>query len=681
MIPQAFIDDLLQRIDVVEIVGRHVKLRKGGANYSGLCPFHNEKSPSFTVSPTKQFYHCFGCGAHGTALGFLIEYSGLTFPEAVRDLAQSVGMAVPDDRATPRGERSASHDPADGGGERHDGDPGAGADREAFDPSRSRAAHIIAALETARSYYRNQLRGSPRAIDYLKRRGLTGEVAGRFGLGYAPDGWNGLETAFDDYRAPLLVDAGLVISKVSEASDGASDGASAGAAAGKSGGATPGATRSARVYDRFRDRVMFPIRNTRGRVIGFGGRIIDEGEPKYLNSPETTVFQKGQELYGLFEARQAIRETGFALVVEGYMDVVALAQHGVANAVATLGTACTANHVQKLLRQVDRVTFSFDGDAAGRKAAWRALESSLPFATDDKALSFLFLPAEHDPDSYIRATGRDAFLAAVGAALPLSEYLLREIARDNDLRTAEGRAKALFDARPLVAALPAGALRLQIVRALAAATATQEAEVLALFQIKAAAAPRRAPRRIDREPPQGLAERALVALIKYPVHARSLSASDLATLDEGAGEARDLIVEVVEAAKAQGRDVDFLVMSNALRDSPNAAVHEAMMQRILADDETRRDLLHLDGGDDGGDSDDAGRDGGAALERRAARRQEQFDAAAQELVDVVHRLRLQIVEARLRQRTGEVGSGGMHDPAAREELARLVAERDRLRRG
>ena len=422
MIPQSFIDDLLQRVDVVEIVGRHVKLRKGGANYMGLCPFHNEKSPSFSVSPTKQFYHCFGCGAHGTALGFLIEYSGMTFPDAVRDLAQSVGMTVPDVRTEGRG---------------------AAGDGEPFDSGAARATSIIDALETANGFYRSALRASPRAIDYLKQRGLTGEVAGRFGLGYAPEGWDALSAAFPDHRDAVLVDAGLVVAKDAEGGE---------------------AGRSGRHYDRFRDRIMFPIRNTRGRVIGFGGRVLDTGEPKYLNSPETAVFQKGHELYGLFEARQAIREAGYALVVEGYMDVVALAQHGIANVVATLGTACTPNHVQKLLRQVDRVTFSFDGDAAGRRAAWRALEASLPLAADDKALSFLFLPAEHDPDSYVREFGRDAFRGAVGGALPLSEYVRRELGRTNDLKTAEGRAKALFDARPLVKALPAGALRMQIVR-------------------------------------------------------------------------------------------------------------------------------------------------------------------------------------------------------------------------
>jgi DNA primase len=632
LIPQSFIDDLLQRIDVVEVVGRHVKLRKGGANYTGLCPFHNEKSPSFSVSPTKQFYHCFGCGAHGTALGFLIEYSGLTFPEAVRDLAQSVGMVVPDTRGeTKEGGRTAD-----------------GVEGEAFDETRTRSSVIVDALEVATGFYRNALRGSQRAIGYLKERGLTGEVAARFGLGYAPDGWNNLQTAFEDYRSPVLIDAGLVISKQDQQTSDDEQGASSG-----------------RVYDRFRDRVMFPIRNTRGRVIGFGGRIIDAGEPKYLNSPETPVFQKGHELYGLFEARQSIREAGFALVVEGYMDVVALAQHGVANVVATLGTACTPNHVQKLLRQIDRVTFSFDGDAAGRKAAWRALEASLPLATDEKALSFLFLPTEHDPDSYIREHGRDGFLAAVRGALPLSEYVLREIARTNDLRTAEGRAKALFDARPLVKSLPAGALRLQIVRALAATTGAAVEEILESFQIATATVNRRArPRRIDRKAPQGLSQRALIALIMYPAHAHAFTASDLITLEEAAGESRDLIVETVEAAKGQGHEVDFVAMSDALRESPNREIYEALMQDILADDENKRDLLMRGASDEADD------------EVQAARRREQQDVQAHELRDIVRKMREQAIVAEL----ARISSSGLHDAANVETYRRLVEERDRLRR-
>ena len=630
MIPQSFIDDLLQRVDVVEIVGRHVKLKKGGANYNGLCPFHNEKSPSFTVSPTKQFYHCFGCGAHGTALGFLIEYSGMSFPEAVRDLAQSVGMAVPEARGPTGG--------YGGGGD------GAGEQGEAFDEGKTRIAVVIAALESASGFYRNALRGSQRAIDYLKRRGLTGEVAARFALGYAPDGWQGLDAAFDDYRSPVLVDAGLVIVKDDE---GGGDG-------------------GGRAYDRFRDRVMFPIRNARGRVIGFGGRVLDVGEPKYLNSPETAVFQKGQELYGLFEARQAIRESGFALVVEGYMDVVALAQHGVGNAVATLGTACTATHVQKLLRQTDRVTFSFDGDAAGQKAAWRALEASLPLATDDKALSFLFLPAEHDPDSYIRERGRDAFLDAVRGALPLSEYLVREIARVNE-RTAEGRAKALFDARPLIKAMPVGALRMQIVRSLAVLTGASVEEIAESFQIAAPASSRRArPLRAAREAPQGLPHRALTALIMYPLLAHGLTASDLATLDEGAGDARDLILEVVQAAKAQGRDVDFLAMSDALRESPERGVYEALMQEILRYDENKRDLLMRDPGGDG------------AVDEQTfdARRREQAQAKGHELRDTIRRMREHAIATAL----AALSQSGFNDAAQVDAYRRLVEERDGLHR-
>lgn len=634
MIPQSFIDDLLQRIDVVEVVGRHVKLRKGGANYTGLCPFHNEKSPSFSVSPTKQFYHCFGCGAHGTALGFLIEYSGLTFPEAVQDLAQSVGLSVPQTRGPQRDGGAGSSGGPDGS---HAVDGRA----EPFDESRSRATVIIDALEVAAAFYRNTLRGSPRAIAYLKNRGLTGEVAGRFGLGYAPDGWNGLDAAFDDYRSPVLADAGLVIAK--DAGDG-DEGSSTG-----------------RVYDRFRDRVMFPIRNTRGRVIGFGGRIIDDGEPKYLNSPETPVFQKGQELYGLFEARQAIREAGFALVVEGYMDVVALAQLGVANAVATLGTACTPQHVQKLLRQTDRVTFSFDGDAAGQKAAWRALEASLPLATDDKALSFLFLPTEHDPDSYIREHGRDAFLDLVRRALPLSEYVLREVASTNDLRNAEGRAKALFDARPLVKALPTGALRMQLVRALATTTGAAVEEILESFQIARPTTRGARPRRIERKPPQGLAQRALTALIMYPVHAHALTASDLATLEEAAGDARDLIVETVEAAKGQGADVDFIAMSDALRESPNRETYEALMQDILAIEENKRDLLIRGSGDDGDGQDE--------------RRQEQTALQASELRDTIRRMREQAIAAEL----AALSHAGLHGADRLDRYRLLVEERNRLR--
>ncbi|MGI9026410.1 MAG: DNA primase [Burkholderiaceae bacterium] len=632
MIPQSFIDDLLQRVDVHDVVGRYVKLKKAGANYLGLCPFHNEKSPSFTVSPTKQFYHCFGCGVHGTAISFLIEYSGLSFPEAVRELAQSVGMTVPDTREARQG--SSSGAPSDASTE--GGGPSSG-------EMRSNSSAIIEALESATAWYRNALRHSERAIAYLKKRGLTGEIAARFGMGYAPDGWNNLREAFEDYRHPVLVDAGLVIAKD-----------------GTSGSNEHDATDTTRLYDRFRDRVMFPIRNPRGRVIGFGGRIIDEGEPKYLNSPETAVFVKGSELYGLFEARQAIREQGFALVVEGYMDVVALAQLGVANAVATLGTACTSEHVRKLLRQTDRITFSFDGDAAGKRAAWRALEASLAFAADDKAFSFLFLPVEHDPDSYIREHGRERFIEFVRRALPLSEYLLSELARDNNLGNAEGRAKALFDARPLVKALPAGALRMQIIRSLAAATGATVEEILDSFQLVDAPRSRRAHmRRIERKAPQGLVQRALSALIMYPAHTHALSSSDIETLEQAAGESRDLIVETIAAAKAGGPAVDFIAMSDALRESPNMEVYEGLMQDILRVDEYKRDLL-LDDADD---------------PAQAARRQEQQTLRARELRYVILKMQDRGIVAEL----ARISSSGLAGADAAANYQRLFEEQKRIR--
>ncbi len=420
MIPNGFIQDLLSRADIVDVVGRHVQLKKAGINHKGLCPFHGEKSPSFIVSPTRQTYHCFGCGVHGNAVGFLMEHAGLSFPDAVRELAQQYGMTVPEDDTSP-------------------------AERERAAAQKQRQATLTDVLAKAAEHYRRELRGSPRAIDYLKRRGLSGEIAARFGLGYAPEGWRSLASAFPKYDDPLLEESGLVIAKPSD------DGNEA----------------DTRRYDRFRDRVMFPIRSVQGEVIGFGGRVIDQGEPKYLNSPETPVFSKGRELYGLFEGRTAIRQRGFVLVVEGYMDVVALAQSGFGNAVATLGTACTAEHVQKLFRFTESVVFSFDGDAAGRRAAGRALEASLPHATDTRTVRFLFLPTEHDPDSYVREYGAEAFEACIAQAVPLSRQLVEAASEGCDLSAAEGRAKLVAQARPLVEQLPDGVLRAQIVDALA----------------------------------------------------------------------------------------------------------------------------------------------------------------------------------------------------------------------
>ena len=445
LIPQSFIADLLNRVDIVDVVGQHVKLKKAGANYQGLCPFHSEKSPSFSVSPTKQFYHCFGCGAHGSAISFLMEYSGLGYVDAIEELARSAGLDVP------REERSAT-DIA----------------------KQQRAMALSEVMSSAADWYRQQLKSSPRAIEYLKGRGLTGEIAKRYALGYAPDGWQGLEAVFGPYSneevAKTLVEGGLVIQ--GEQVEGSSDNKSA-----------------VKRYDRFRDRVMFPIRNPKGQTIGFGGRILDQGEPKYLNSPETPLFSKGNTLYGLFEARQAIRAKEYVLVCEGYMDVVALAQLGFPNAVATLGTACTANHVRMLLRQTDKVIFSFDGDAAGQRAAQRALEACLPLMSDDKEIRFLFLPTEHDPDSYVRAYGAVAFEKAIQEAMSISSFFFKVASDGHELATPEGRAQTHHAAKPLLLSMPPIALRTQILRELAIRTSTTPAELEAFCGLTVAPAP------------------------------------------------------------------------------------------------------------------------------------------------------------------------------------------------
>lgn len=448
-IPQSFLQELLARADVVEIVGRYVPLKKGGANYMGLCPFHGEKSPSFSVSPSKQFFHCFGCGKNGNAIGFLMEHAGMSFPEAVRDLAQQYGMQVPEDDASPQ-------------------------DRARAAQQKQRQATLNEVLERAGAAWRKHLKVSPRAVEYLKGRGLSGEIARDFGLGYAPEGWRSLASVFPDYDDPLLVESGLVIAHEEEDPSTGSG--------------------QAKRYDRFRDRIMFPIRNVKGECIGFGGRVIGDGTPKYLNSPETPVFSKGRELYGLFEARQAVREQGYALVTEGYMDVVALAQLGFPNAVATLGTACTSDHVQKLFRFTDAVVFSFDGDAAGRRAARKALEVALPFATDLRSVKFLFLPAEHDPDSYIRAFGRDGFSRFVAEATPLSQFLVLAAREGCDLATAEGRAHLAANAGPLWSQLPEGALRRQLLGEFADLVQIEPREVEALWTGKRPGAPAARPR-------------------------------------------------------------------------------------------------------------------------------------------------------------------------------------------
>ena len=599
MIPHAFLQDLLDRVDIVDVVGKYVQLKKGGANFMGLCPFHNEKSPSFTVSPTKQFYHCFGCGAHGTAIGFLMEHAGLSFPEAVGELAQSVGLTVPQEPS-----------PVRGGGGSYGGQGSAGGGSERYAPADGKAAAALSDLmQAACDYYRKALRGAPQAIQYLKKRGLTGEVAARFGLGFAPDGWQNLEAVFSDYRSDALVEAGLVI--VSEKTD---------------------AQGQARRYDRFRERIMFPIRNVKGLVIGFGGRVLDGGEPKYLNSPETPLFSKGSELYGLFEARLAIREARFVLVVEGYMDVVALAQLGFPNAVATLGTACTPIHVQKLLRQTDTVIFSFDGDAAGRRAARRALDACLPHAADNRTIRFLFLPPEHDPDSYIREFGKEAFSEQIERALPMSQFMLNEVLTGKELDTPEGRARALFDAKPLLQALPANALRAQIMHMFADRLGIPFEEVAALCNVdsRIAAAPRLAPARKDRRRVTGIEERALRNLVMYP---RIVSVLDEASEESLVNQSHhgELFAEAATHARALGASAEFRHLSDLLRNGANAATFEEIFREILVYDENVRDLLMQDAEDAAAAEQQQERERIAAEEFLAAILKIRYDACCERL--------------------------------------------------
>ena len=535
MIPQSFIQDLLGRVDIVEVVDRHVKLKRAGANYVACCPFHSEKSPSFTVSPTKQFYHCFGCGAHGTAVGFLMEHAGMGFVEAVKDLAQSVGMKVPEE------ERSESA------------------------KQRARQGETLhEVLLRAAQHYRNQLKDAPQAIAYLKKRGLSGEIAKRFGIGYVPEEWQNLAAAFTDYDGPMLATAGLVKQK--------EDG---------------------KRYDVFRNRIMFPIVDVRGNVIGFGGRVLGEGEPKYLNSPETPVFEKGRELYGLYQARRAIRDAGRVLVVEGYMDVVALAQAGVEYAVATLGTATTPVHVQKLLRQADEIVYCFDGDSAGRRAAWRALENSLAYLADGKQIRFLFLPDGEDPDTYVRKHGQASFEALVGKAVPLSRFLLDELGGRVDLAAAEGRARLVHEAKPLLKQMPANALRLQLVRELAEKSRLSPEEVAQLCELGSATgakAQQAAPARVARKPITSLAEQILRLLVSNPELVHTLSAEQQALLDTPE---MAPVIELIETVRESGAS-SMPMLFEATRDSQHGELYQEIAAHSLneaADETMAREIL------------------------------------------------------------------------------------------
>jgi DNA primase len=434
-IPPEFIDELLARADIVEIIDSRVPLKKAGREYKGCCPFHDEKTASFTVSPGKQFYHCFGCGAHGTAIGFLMEYDHLGFRETIEELAGRYSMIVPED---------------------------AGKDNSA---ERRKQADLYSILGLANRHFQQRLRENESAKNYLIARGLSGEVAARYQLGFAIDSWDDLLNSLTAQKISTkdLETAGLV-SKNDQG----------------------------RVYDKFRGRIIFPIHDQRGRVIAFGGRILGEGEPKYLNSPETPVFHKGKELYGLHQALNAISKQQQAIVVEGYMDVIALAQAGIDNAVAALGTATTATHVEKLFRQCNEIIFCFDGDRAGRQAAWRALENSLPSMQDGRQVSFLFLPEGEDPDTYVKKLGHNAFVMQIQQqSLPLPEYMLSHLSEDIDLQRMDGKAKLAGHARPLLNSLPRGTLKAMLLRELAAITHMDEASLAELMQEEKKPAPER----------------------------------------------------------------------------------------------------------------------------------------------------------------------------------------------
>ncbi len=407
LIPQDFIDDLIARADVVEVIGKRIQLKKAGREFKACCPFHDEKTPSFTVVPNKGFYHCFGCGAHGTAIGFLMEYEHMSFVEAVEALAGMLGVEVP---------RSENDRPA----RRYD--------------------ELFSLMSSVEQHFQNCLRDAPEAVSYLKQRGIDGATAKRFGIGFAPEGWSVVLDKFgkSPEATERLLATGLIIRKD-----------------------------NGKHYDRFRERIMFPIRDARGRTIGFGGRALGDGEPKYLNSPETVLFHKGRELYGLYEARQALRHIDRLVVVEGYMDVVALARNGIDFAIATLGTATTGDHLNLLFRLTENVSFCFDGDRAGRKAAWRALENALPHIREGRQIRFIFLPEGHDPDSYVNEQGSDAFVDAVDHGVALSEFLIDELASQVDMDTVDGKARLAELAKPLVRRIPPGVYRELLVDSLA----------------------------------------------------------------------------------------------------------------------------------------------------------------------------------------------------------------------
>jgi DNA primase len=518
-IPKSFIDELVGRADIVEIVGSRVTLKRAGSNYKGLCPFHGEKTPSFIVTPSRGTYHCFGCSAHGTAIGFLMAYDNLEFPQAVEALAEMMGLEVP---------RESSGVP-----ERKD-------DNE----------ELYALLREADQIYRAALRSSDKAIAYLKKRGVDGPTAGRFGIGYAPDAWDTVlkQLGTSDARITKLMQAGLVV-----------------------------ANEAGRRYDRFRDRIMFPIRNApRGQIIGFGGRVLDSGEPKYLNSPETPIFRKGHELYGLYEARQNPGRPKQIIVTEGYLDVASLVQHGIENVVATLGTATTAENLRRLTRLTDRILFCFDGDRAGRAAAWRALETALPYGGGTLELKFLLLPEGDDPDSFVRTKGPDAFRALAEKAAPLSDFLVEELKARVDFGSVDGRSRFQAIAKPLLKRLPEGTYRAAVMDAFATALRLTPDVLDAMMSEEKE--PARSPGRVT----HGGAKRKTVVqkvinlALHYPAAAARIGDSErLAALNQPGAD----LLRRVFAAAAEIADGSTARVLETLRDDPDFQY----LERIVAE--------------------------------------------------------------------------------------------------
>jgi len=513
-IPQHFIDELIARADIVEVIGSRVQLKKAGREYKACCPFHDEKTPSFWVSPDKQFYHCFGCGKHGTVLGFLMDYDHLAFPEAVEELAGRLGLEVP-----------------------REGGPEGGAPR-ADEPLYELMARVA-------GFYVESLGHEARARDYLAKRGLSAATLERFQIGYAPNSWNDVLKRFgtDDAQRRRLSETGLIIERERGQ-----------------------AQFSDRHYDRFRDRIMFPIRDVRGRVIAFGGRIIDAGEPKYLNSPETVLFHKGRELYGLHETRRARSNLKRLVIVEGYMDAVRLHQEGIDYAVATLGTATTPEHLRRIFRLVPEVAFAFDGDRAGRAAAWRALQQVLPEAREGRQIRFLFLPEGHDPDTLVAAEGRAAFEQRLTEALPLSEYLVRELSEQSDLSHADGRARFAESARPLYQKVPAGVYGELLLGRLAQVVGLAPERLEELWSKApgppAAASPAsRPPERVRTSAGRGsLVRQAIVRLVHFPAIAAEVSPTERSGLDASEEAGIKLLRELLDSLREQPAQISAQVI-------------------------------------------------------------------------------------------------------------------------